>query len=242
MKKVVTKFMYLVLSLTLFACGSDEDLDDSNKENVPTEKELSLQDIEGVWTKNDYFVSFNTEKYCTSFIAAGFIDNGSFSFENGTALVHNNYFNRDHSYHIKSVKDGKMELIVDYTDFRGDKKTASLTLSKTDEKPVSKENPLIGKSYAARSQYFGTVTTSFMTSYSGKKTASSGSARKYPLNVYYVYRNGTFYQQLYTDQNHQVPSIGAWTTNADDGNIIRNKVTFANNGSIESVETIQKFE
>ena len=234
--------MYLVLSIALFACGSDDELDDPNNDNAPTEKEVTLKDIEGVWTKNDYFISFNAEKYCASFVANGFIDSGSFIFENETAIVHNNYFNRDHSYTIKSVKDDKMEVSVNYTDFRGDKKTASLTLSKTAEKPISKENPLIGKSYSARSQYFGTVTTSFITSCSGKKMASSGNARKYPLNVYYVYRDGTFYQQLYTDKNHQVPSIGAWTTNADDGNIIRQKITFADNGSIESVETIQKFE
>ena len=192
--------------------------------------------------QNNHFVSFNAEKYCASFVAIGFIDNGNFSFEDGTVTVHNNYFNREHSYSIKSVKDGKMDLSVTYTDFRGDKKTTSLTLSKTTEKPVSKENPLIGKSYTARSQYFGTVTTSFITSCSGKKTASSGNARKYPLNVYYVYRDGTFYRQLYTDKNHQVPSIGAWTTNADDGNIVRQKVIFADNGSIEGVETIGKFE
>lgn len=237
-KKILFVLFAFLYAVSLVSCGGDDN--EKDEPTPPQDNTITLSKIEGVWASGDYFVSFSSDKFCTAFVAPVFLDSGSFQLADGVVTCRNSYFNHSTIYTIKSVTDSKMSVEVAYTDFRGDNKTATVALTKTAEFPVEKENPLVGKSYTSRSQYFGTVTNSFTTYCSGQKTASDGNAKKYPLNIFYIYRDGKYYQQLYTNKNHQTPSIGAWTTNADDGEIQINQVTFSADGSIESVETIKK--
>lgn len=63
----------------------------------------------------------------------------------------------------------------------------------------------------------------------------SGSAKPYPLDLFYIYR------MAFINENHQTPSIGGWTTNVNNGKIMRDQIYFAPNSSISNMETIDKF-
>ena len=234
--------LFVVIYTTLLGCSKD---DNELEKNDSDKKKITLAAIEGVWCSGDYFISFGSDKFLTSFVDKGFIDSGVFTISstdiNAEVSCVNSYFNHTTKYTIESIKDDKMVVSVLYINYQGFKKTTTLTLLKTTEQPVVKDNPLIGKSSTSRSQRFGTVTTAFTTYCSGQETASSGSAKPYPLDLFYIYRNNTIYRMTFTNKNHQIPSIGGWTTNANNGKIMRDQIYFAPNGSISSMETIDKF-
>nr|DAF41321.1 MAG TPA: hypothetical protein [Caudoviricetes sp.] len=76
----------------------------------------------------------------------------------------------------------------------------------------------------------------FSTYNSGIKSASKGSAAKYPLNFFYIYIGERLYYQLLKSNSGQVPTIGSWNTSYDD--IICWKLHFSSNGSISDTEYI----
>lgn len=235
------KILYFLLGFSFILSSCTEDNNEPNDNNKPsngsqTETSISLSDIEGVWTSEDFFVSFNSDKFCTSFVAKGFLDSGKFTFSstktNATISCRNTYFNHTTTYYVESLSSSKMTLKVDYTDYNGVEKSTRLYLNKTSEHPVEIDNPLVGKIASARSQYWTYVITTFSTYCSGTRAAQSGNAAKYPLNMFYIYRNDTMYAMYFTNKNHQTPSIGAWTTMADNGNIYQYQVEFASDGTI----------
>jgi len=71
---------------------------------------------------------------------------------------------------------------------------------------------------------------------SGIKSAEKGSAAKYPLRFFYVYIGEKLYHQILQEENVQVPSIGAWTT---EYNLVKIwKLSFSPNGGISGHDVI----
>ena len=152
----------LITVMTMFSFSSCES-DNNDEPQIPTQEGITLAKIEGVWEDGDYFISFNSNKFCSSFIAPGFIDCGDFQLTNGVVSCNNPYFNKVTTYKINSVSDKYMDVTVNYTTSNGAKYTKTLNLKKTNEKPVIKENPIIGRSVSTLSSYWGTVTRTFYT-------------------------------------------------------------------------------
>lgn len=231
--------LFVVVSfISLSSCG-----DGDNDEPTPSQEDkITIDKIVGVWENGDYFISFSSDKFCTSFVNSGFLDSGNFQLSDGIVECVNSYFNHSTTYTINNVNDNTISIIVAYTDYYGREKTKNLSLTKTSEIPIDKDNPLVGKSYSGHSSYFGTITTEFTTYCSGKHTASEGNAKKYPLNIFYIYRDGKFYMQYFTNKSQQTPTIGGWSSNANTGKIYVNEVDFSSNGSISGVHTLKQIE
>lgn len=227
------KFLTLILLATLFvSCSSS---DDDNEPNIPPIEKP--QSIVGVWENGNNFISFNSDEFYSAYIADEFIDSGNYTRVENVVSCENTYFSRKTTYTIKSISDTKLSVDISYTDLDGkvNKKTIEFTKSKTT--PASKSNTLVGKSYTSLSQYFGNVTMTFSTYNSGMKSASKGSAEKYPLKFFYIYIGNKLYFQILDDSSIQVPSIGAWTT---DYNTVKCwELEISSNGSINIANIIQ---
>ena len=207
---------------------------------------LTLQKIEetakskmfGVWSDGKHFISIGSDGYLASYAGYNFIDCGNFTTNGLTLTCSNTYFNKQTTYQIKSLMDSKMEVVVSYTDVHGDSKNTNLSLSKLSDVPAIKDHQLNGKMFSFRTTSFGTVTYDFSTYNTGKKTSSTSNCSKYPLNLFYVFINGQLYFQQFTNKTGQVPTIGGWTTNVNNGDISVYRLTFDASGSVTDFENI----
>ena len=88
----------------------------------------------------------------------------------------------------------------------------------------------------AQSASFGTITYDFSTYNVGKKTSSSANCSKYPLTLFYVFINGKLFFQQFTNKTGQVPTIGGWTSNVNNGDISVFRLGFDASGSVTDFE------
>lgn len=104
------------------------------------------------------------------------------------------------------------------------------------EKPVvSKDNTLAGKSLQWYS-LSGNITMEFTSNNAGVKSATKGSAAKYPLNFFYIFIGNRIYHQILANSSIQVPTIGGWSTNYNE--VVCLELHFSTNGTIDSFERI----
>lgn len=179
----------------------------------PAESEgLTETNLIGVWENGDFFLSFNEDGYFSGCIDARFIDNGKYSLNDDVVTVNNPYYSRKHTYIITAIDEKSISVTVNYTNIWSEEVTKDLKFSKSNENPTEKDNPWYGKTLSIYSQTFGTITYDFFSYYSGKRSASKGSASKYPISFYYVTLGNKFYWQYFTAG--QIPSIGSWNVNA----------------------------
>lgn len=228
MKKIYSYTIVVISMLFLFLSCNKE-----GSEITDTKDEINIEDaIKGVWTCGDYFISFSSDNYCTAFIDYDFLESGNYIIKDKDIIIHNKFRNKEHVYQIVKIDDKSIKLKMTYEGRYVDEKdkTKVLTFYKSEENPENENNPIIGRRFVYESTYFGVVTLSFNTSCLGVKTATKGTAKNYPLNILYVYRNNTLYC-IYYDTNRDAPSIGAW--NPYIGYVYRyNNLEFSNNGNI----------
>ena len=187
------KIYYLLLLITIFSisgltlssCGDDED--DSPKSIV------------GVWENGKYFVSLNKDKFLTAYINDKFIDNGTYEVasDNKSFSCFNTYFNHTTIYYIKSVSDTHLDLEISYINAFGENYKEDLRLTKSNKKPVSKDNGLVGKSCSFTTQGSGSATYDF-TSYNTATISSANTDKsKYPQTLHYIYFDEKVYIQKF---------------------------------------------
>lgn len=219
----------LVAAITFSACSSDDD-DDSDKQ--PTKTYYSEV---GVWESGNYFISLSSDHFLTAYVAPNFIDCGSYARSNDNVITSSNsYYVKSTTYSIKLIDKKSMKIDVAYTDVNGNSKSTSLTLSKSNKTPTTKDNPLVGKNFSWQSLH-GVTTLNFNTYNTGTQSSTWVNFTDYPLTLYYIYFNGYVYYQQFWPKGRQIPSIGGWGTKADSGEIIVSKVTFSNDGSIQNM-------
>lgn len=228
-------FIAIIISQTILLSSCTKESEDKNEieDIINEDKQLP---ITGTWSNGDYFVSFSNDGYYSAYIADAFIDSGTYERVNNEINCSNYYFQRHTIFKIKDLSDTEMTIKITYTDIWGNTNEEEKTLNKTDDAIVSENNTLAGKSISWLSDYFGTITMTFSSSNSGIKTASKGSAAKYPLNFFYIYIGDKLYYQLLSNQSIQVPSIGGWTT--DYNEVKCWKLYFSLNGSIDKFDVI----
>lgn len=228
MKQKIFLLMALIAAtITFNACSSSDD-DNNDEPQTKTYSEV------GVWESGNYFVSLSSDHFLTAYIAPNFIDCGSYTRSDDVITSNNSYYAKSTTYTIKSIDDKSMKIDVAYTDVSGDSKTASLTLTKSEKTPTTKDNPLIGKNFSWQSLH-GVTTLTFNTFNTGLQTSTWVNFADYPLTLYYIYYNGYVYYQQFWPRGRQIPSIGGWGTKADTGSIIVLNVTFGSDGSIQDM-------
>lgn len=224
-------FMLLCVTTLLGSCSS-------SSENE--EEEESKTNIVGVWSDGKHFVSINSDAFLTAYVAPNFIDCGNITEDGKVITCHNVYFNKNTTYKIISATDSKMNILVSYKDVLGEDKSVILSLTKTTDTPATKDHPLTGKTYTYMTSYIGNVTFSFSTYSIALMTSTSITCRKYPLTIFYIYIGDKLYFQKFTQKGIQVPTIGGWTTDVDDGEISVYKLKFDTDGSITEHDNISK--
>lgn len=228
MKKIL---FFALIFLSIFVLGS---CSDSNKDEPEVNETPS---ITGVWENGNYFVSFSSDGFYAAYIADRFIDSGNYTQSKYAVSCQNTYFNRNTTYTIKSISDTELKVDVTYTDLYGGIQNKNLTFTKSTELPASQINTLSGKSYKWNSSVFGTVTMAYNTYNSGIKSATKGSAAKYPLKFFYIYIGEKLYYQILDDDSIQTPTIGSWST--DYYTVKCWKLSFSANGSINGHDVIE---
>lgn len=224
-------FIYLMLCASVLVSCGGSDIGSGQDEMVSKV---------GVWSDGKNFVSISSDDFLTSYIASDFIDCGDVSESENTINCHNVYFNKNTLYNVLSVSKTMMKISVTYKDVLGQEKDTVLSLTKTQLDPVTKDNSLTGKSYTFRTAYLGNVTLTFSTYCVGLMTSSSLSCRKYPLAIFYIYMDGKLYFQKFTQKGIQVPTIGGWTTEVDDGSVTVYKLAFGSDGSVVDHDNITR--
>ena len=232
MKKTLLLTFCVLTALSFSSCGSDDELIDDNT----TENEETKNSIVGVWGSDDYFVSFSDDGFYAAYLSDEFIDSGSYKYEDNTVTCENPYFNRTTTYQVKKLADGKMYVDIAYVNNHGNSENASFEFVKSDIAPASKEHTLMGKSATIMSAYFDRVTYAFNTINSGVKSATGGSAKKYPLNFFYIYIEDRLYFQILQPTMTQVPTIGGWSNQYNE--VQSTRVKFSSNGSISGFASI----
>lgn len=232
MKKILFILPVLVALFVFTSCSKD---DDTQKEETENEN-LPSPSIVGTWKNGNYFVSFGEDGFCSAYIADEFIDSGDYKQSEDEVSCSNNYFNRKTVYTIKSISETEMKAEISYTDLYGKANNKTMTFTKSNDAIVSRSNTLSGKSITTLSSYFGNVTRTFTSFNAGVKSATKGSATKYPLNFFYIYIGNTMYHQILHNSSTQVPTIGGWTT--DYNEVKCWKLSFSPNGIISDFENV----
>lgn len=225
---------------SLYEVQMNGTLDDNTSLKLTLQKvdEAMMTKIFGVWSDGKHFISISSDGYLASYAGYNFIDCGNFTTKGLSLICSNTYFNKQTTYQIKSLADSQIEVAVSYTDVHGNSKTSNLTLSKLDDMPATKDHQLNGKMFSFRSASFGTITYDFSTYNVGKKTSSSANCSKYPLTLFYVFINGKLFFQQFTNKTGQVPTIGGWTSNVNNGDISVFRLGFDASGSVTDFENI----
>lgn len=231
MKKILY-LLVMVLPLVFTSCSSDDDI---QKEETGNENLSSS--IIGTWKSGNYFVSFGEDGFYSAYIAEEFIDSGDYKQVENEVSCSNNYFNRKTIYTIKDISETEMKVEISYTDLYGGANSKTMTFTKSDgDAVVSKSSTLSGKSITTYSSSFGNITRTFTSFNAGVKSATKGSAAKYPLNFFYIYIGNIMYHQILRNSSIQVPTIGSWTTDYDEVKCW--KLSFSPNGSISDFENV----
>ena len=231
------RILFLMAMLPIFFFKSCSNENEIPKDGETENENPPLSSIVGTWESGNYFVSFGEDKFYSAYIADEFIDSGDYKQTENEVSCSNNYFNRKTVYTIKNISKTEMKVQVSYTDLYGKTNSKDMSFTKSNGSIVSKSNTLAGKSITSYSSYFGNVTRTFNSFNAGVKSATKGSAAKYPLNFFYIYIGNKMYHQVLRNNSIQVPSIGGWSTNYNE--VICWELHFSANGSIDSFDNIE---
>jgi len=225
MKKVLLVAIIALAGVSFGSCSSSDD-DDSNS---PTVKyKVHDNNIVGVWRSgNDRFVSFSSDNYNSSLLNNKFIDEGEYAVNGDTITVDNRYFGNTTKYVVDGISNSSLSVTITYNDRWEGKKTEKMQFTKADDKPCSKSNNLVGKSFMAQysvshgSQHWNkTFTTNNTISCVRTDTESSTPSTFYyvylaPKIYFYVIRYNEFYydtvryDNVELNENNQIKYMGS---------------------------------
>lgn len=228
-KKIYDFKLLLMLPFMMALLSSCSSSSNNNDEDGGKEDQIN---VVGVWSDGKHFLSVNSDKFLTSYVAPNFIDCGNI-IENGKEITcHNVYFNKNTTYKILSIDRSKLNISVSYKDIAGESKSANLILNKVSDTPATSNHTLVGKNYTYRTSYIGNVNIAFSTYSIAQMTSTSYNCAKYPITLFYIFMNDNIYFQKFTQKGIQVPTIGGWTTDVDDGSVTVYKLSFGPDGSV----------
>lgn len=230
MKKALFMTLILMNFFVFASCSKNDDVKDENKN-------LLSSSVVGTWKDGKYFLSFGEDGFYSAYIADTFIDSGYYKQDGHKLSCSNTYFNRKTVYIIKEVSETELKVEILYIDLYGKTNNKAMTFTKSDDDTASRNNTLIGRTITTHSQYFGNVIRTFTSFNSGIKSATKGSAAKYPLNFFYIYIGNTMYHQIIHSSSIQVPTISGWTT--DYNKVKCWELLFLPNGSIDDFKEIE---
>lgn len=140
-------FLSLVVIFALVSCSSDD-----GQEAPVINNPIKQSEIVGVWTDGDYFMSFNPDGYCASFLPNDYLSCGTYTLpvEIKEGELH---FHQEDSIievrghfgysiiHISEINSTTMKVnVVPYQD-------VSTTLHKTNSTPAEHNTSLVGRTY-----------------------------------------------------------------------------------------------
>lgn len=225
---IMKKILFLLAMLPMmWACSSS-----GNDEPEAPEKEEVLN-IEGVWSNGDYFISFSSDGYYTSYSNAKFIDSGSYVFNKNDKSVKckNDYFGRETNI-VVSLSNDKLTCNISSTDVLGKKVNENITFTKTDESPQGKNNVLVGKVHEALyGGGLGKCQWNFSSNYAA--TFSTKELNPKTRNHFYIYRHPYLYTQAFKPKG---AALSAFYEGCDKGEVVKYNVK-VENGSIIHIGT-----
>lgn len=234
MKKLIL-MLAMMLPMMLVSCSDGEApaISESQEEQEGSDdSEKEEYNITGTWSDGNYFVSFGKDGSYCAFLNGTFIDSGYYKIEDNTVTCENKFFNRITTYSIIDIDDNKIKADVVYSDVNGNAQKSSINFSRSEEVGCEKDSPLVGRNISWNTWgEFGTITMEFNTYNSGVKSASKGTAKKYPLDFFYIYNDSKLYYQIIRNSSIQVPSIGGWSTGYYD--VVCWEITISSNGNID---------
>lgn len=237
------RFFYLSLMLLaiLTSCSKDDSSDNKVPDNNGNEQpQPKVYSPVGVWENGKYFVSFNSENFCSAYFDDQYIDCGNYTFSDKTIVCDNTYYAKKTTYTINKISDDTMELKIDYVSVAGKEDTKTMTFTKNANKSLAvKDHSLVGKSRTSVVEFGGSInyqTWSFDTYNTGSRSMKSGSASKYPLKLFYIFLDSKIYFQSFKT-TEQMPSIGGWNPTTT---VQVFAITFGSDGSITGVTKVDQ--
>ena len=224
---VMKKILFLLAMLPMmWACSSSSD-------DIPEEHKEEIIDIVGVWSNGDYFVSFSSDGYYTSYLTPKFIDSGNYVFNQKDKIVksNNDYFGRETNITI-SLINNKLTCNISSTDVLGNAISKNMTFTKIDENPQGDNNILVGKVYEALyGGGFGKCQWDFTSNYAA--TFSTKEVKPQVRNHYYIYRPPFMFTQSFKPKG---ASLSSFYEKCDKGEVIKYYVKIEN-GNITHLGT-----
>lgn len=224
MKKIL--FLLAMLPM-MWACSSSSN-------DIPEEPKEEIIDIVGVWSNGDYFVSFSSDGYYTSYIDSKFIDSGDYILDTKNKSVEctNYYFERTTNILVLKNED---ELTCSFKSVNvlGENITKTITFCKTNEYPQGNNNTLVGKVYEGLYAGYGDCEWEFVSNYAAKfSTIEPKSKTK---NIFYIYRAPYLYTQYFKPKG---AGLNAFYSNCDKGDVCDYRVDIKN-GEIKFIDSIK---
>lgn len=228
----LTIFFGFALLLVTYSCGGDDNEDDVlPKDNPSGTSDNSKFSPYGTWQSGKYFISLSNDGLMCAFFDDCFLDCGYATYNESDNKIScsNLYYNKTTIYSIQNLTASSVTLKIDFTDMWGEKKTITKTFSKSTKSVCRNSNPLVGKSYQYSLGGVSTITVEFRSYYTGYGVGDKGSAKQYPLNMFYLWFDNNIYFQTFKVTT-QMPSIGGWNPSYE---VKIKKVEFNDNGTIK---------
>lgn len=99
---------------------------------------------------SDCFVSFSANGYNSALLSNTFIDDGDYTINGDTILVHNTYFANTTKYVVNDITNDALTVTITYKDRWTEEKTVKAKFNKAIDTPCVKTHALAGKSYLAQ--------------------------------------------------------------------------------------------
>ena len=122
-KKIYAFKLLLMLPYMIALLSSCSSSSNNNDEDGGKEDKIN---VVGVWSDGKHFLSVNSDKFLTSYVASNFIDCGNIIEDGKEIICHNVYFNKNTTYKILSIDRSKLNISVSYKDIAGESKSANL--------------------------------------------------------------------------------------------------------------------
>jgi hypothetical protein len=224
MKRLITLLMSILFLIGCEATPTNQ---------VPPTKDV-VKDMQGLWVEDDHFVIIEGN-HIKVHISPNFIDSGEFTYTNDYIKCENEYTNKTTSYHVVNLSEEQLALEVTYRDIDDNMKNALLILEKSKKTPTTPH--FTGKTITQQGKYYGQIELEFKNEYSAL-LRNSRDMQPNPINLYYIYNNGSMYMQQYSFRNDRWGS-STWCDFVDTGEVVIYRLTFDDNGMVNGFRVIR---
>ena len=224
------KILFLMMVVAAMAACSDGDDGEGNNNGFNEGGSQDLIDscsIVGVWENGDYFISFGEDGFYAAYLNEKFMDSGEYEQKGNEVICKNLYKSTETKYEIK-IDGNSMDANILYNLFEGGTQQEKIHFTKSQNDPVEKNSPMIGKSHD-RLTSIGRCTMEFET----YNTAIYHTNEIKPIKQdwYYFYYNSRAFVQKFKPQN---AALNSFYEGCNTGEVYIYEVEFDSNGQIES--------